>query len=66
MCLLATSPEAITQVISSRTYDYEKPLGFKRSSAHIKSHGIISQEREGQNSTARHKRSCSIRATSTK
>ncbi|PLB52315.1 cytochrome P450, partial [Aspergillus steynii IBT 23096] len=44
--LIPTSPEALTEVLSHRQYDYEKPSGFKRFTKRFWGHGIVSQEQE--------------------
>lgn len=44
--IVPTNPEALTEVLSHRHYDYVKPSGFKRFTKRFWGHGIVSQEQE--------------------
>ncbi|KAJ5170962.1 uncharacterized protein N7500_003745 [Penicillium coprophilum] len=44
--IIPTSPEALTEVLSTRAYDYEKTTAFKKFTIRFWGHGIVSQEQE--------------------
>ncbi|KAF4766017.1 hypothetical protein HAV15_010434 [Penicillium sp. str.  len=44
--IVPTSAEALTEVLSTRAYDYEKASSFKRYTTRFWGHGLVSQEQE--------------------